>query len=127
MAAMLTVTSVQREALRDLMVYRLLVIGDRRLEAALAEGTPHEQLAAEFGEDLRLMQDLDWDLRKRGDVVLTMRRLPLELTLRRMRLDAVEAQTEGVQPQRPSEAKEKRMARFKLAEQTCDELLSALD
>lgn len=126
MAAMLTITGLQREALRDLMVYRLLVIGDRRLEAALAEGTPHERLAAEFGEDLRLMQDLDWDLRKRGDVVLTVRRAPLELTLRRMRLDAVEAQTEDVQPQRPIETKEERMARFKLAEQTCDELLPAL-
>lgn len=127
MAAMLTITGLQREALRDLMVYRLLVIGDRRLEAALAEATPHEQLAAEFGEDLRLMQDLDWDLRKRGDVVLTVRRAPLELTLRRMRQDADAAQIEDAQPQKPSETQGERVASFQLAEQICDELLAALN
>ncbi len=126
MAAMLTVTSPQREVLRGLMAYRLFVIGDRRLAAALIAGTSHEQLAAEFGDDLRFMQDLDWDQAKRGDVVLTMRRRPLELTLRRMRQDAVDAPALDVQ-QRPSETREERAARFKRAEQTCDELLAALD
>jgi len=120
----LTITSAQREVLRDLMAYRLFMVGDRRLEAAMAEGASHDQLAAEFADDLRLMRDLGWDRHKRGDVVLTMPSRPLELTLRRMRFDAVEAQAEDVQP---NETQEERMARFQLAERTCDELLAALD
>jgi hypothetical protein len=125
-AALITASASQRTALRDLMAYRLFVIGDRRLAAAVIEGTPHEQLAAEFGEDLRLMGDVGWDQAEHSEVVLTMERRLLELTLRRMRQDAVEAQTQTV-PQRPTETDEERTARFKLAEQVCDELLAALD
>jgi hypothetical protein len=126
-AELLTITSAQRDALRDLMAHRLFMAGDRRLKAALAQGISHDQLAAEFADDLRLMQVLGWDRHKRGDVVLTMPSRPLELTLRRMRFDAVEAQAEDVPPQRPDETQEERAARFQLAERTCDELLSALD
>jgi len=126
-AATLTITSAQRDALRDLMAHRLFMVGDRRLKAALAQGISHDQLAAEFADDLRLMQDLGWELQKGGDVVLTMPSRPLELTLRRMRVDAVEAQAEDAPPQRPDETQEERTARFQLAERTCDELLTALD
>ena len=125
MAALITASAAQRQALRDLMAYRLFVIGDRRLAAAVIEGTSHEQLAAEFGEDLRLMGDLGWDPAESGEVALTMSRRPLELTLRRMRQDAVEAQ-KGGDFQRLSETDGERRAKFKLAEQACDELLAAL-
>jgi hypothetical protein len=126
MAAMITADAAQREALRDLMASRLFEVGDRRLAAAVLEGTSHDQLAAEFGEDLRLMGDLGWDQAEAGDVLLTMRRRPLELTLRRMRLDAVEAKRNGVS-QRPTESDEECRARFERAEKACDELLAALD
>jgi hypothetical protein len=72
------------------------------------------------------MGDLGWDPEQRGDVVLTMRRRPLELVLRRMREDAVEAKTNGIR-QRPTETDEERAARFQLAEQACEGLLGALD
>lgn len=126
MAAMITADAGQREALRDLMGYRLFVIGDRRLAAAVLAGTPHSQLATEFGEDLQLMGDLGWDQSECGDVVLTMRRRSLELTLRRMRQDAAEAKTDGAR-QRPTETDEERAARFELAERACEDLLAALD
>ena len=127
MATMLPVTATQRRALRDFMVFRLFVVGDRRLAAAVIEEIRPEQVAVELAQDLRLMTDLGWDRESQGDVVLTMRRQPLELTLRRMRHDAVEARAKDVQPQRPGETKEDRMASFKLAERVCDELLTALD
>lgn len=126
MAAMVSIDADQRQVLRDLQTYRLFTIGDRRLAAAVLEGTPHEQLASEFGDDLRLMGDLGWDPEQRGDIVLTMRRRPLELALRRMRLDAVEAKTNGAR-QRPTETGEERAARFQLAERVCEGLLAALD
>ncbi len=127
MATMLPITAVQRNALRDFMVFRLFVVGDRRLAAAVLEEVRPEQIAVELAQDLRLMFDLGWDSEPGGDVMLTMRRQPLELTLRRMRQDAVEARTKDVQPQRPGETKEDRVASFKLAERVCDELLAALD
>jgi len=126
MAPLLTIGAEQREALRGLMAYRLFTIGDRRLAAAVLEGTSHDQLATEFGEDLRLMGDLGWDQAQRAEVVLTMGRRPLELTLRRMRQDAVEAIANGI-PQRPTEPNEERATRFQLAVQACDDLLAALD
>jgi len=126
MAAMINADAEQRDAMRELMAYRLFVIGDRRLAAAVLAGTPHEQLAAEFGEDLRLMGDLGWDQAERGEVLLTMRRRPLELTLRRMRTDAAEAKSNGVR-QRPGETDEERAARFELAERACEDLLAAFD
>lgn len=126
MAAMVSIDADQRQVLRDLQTYRLFTIGDRRLAAAVLEGTPHERLASEFGDDLRLMGDLGWDPEQRGRIVLTMRRRPLELTLRRMRLDAVEAKTNGAR-QRPTETEEERAARFQLAERVCEDLLAALD
>jgi hypothetical protein len=126
MAAMVSIDADQRRVLRDLQAYRLFTIGDRRLAAAVLEGTPHEQLAREFGDDLRLMGDLGWDHEQRGDVLLTLRRCPLELALRRMRQDAVEAKTKGVR-QRATETDEERAARFQLAEQACEDPLAALD
>lgn len=126
MAAMAPITADQREVLRDLMAYRLFIIGDRRLAAAVLAGTPHEQLAEEFGQDLRLMEDLGWDRAIQGEVVLTMRRRPLELTLRRMRHDAEQSQADGALPRRPSETQKERVASFQLAERVCDDLLAAL-
>ena len=127
MAAMLPISEAQRAALRDFMVFRLFAVGDRRLAAAVLEGIRPEQIAAELAEDLRLMKDLGWDREAQGEVILTMRRRPLELTLRRMRQDAIEARAKDVQPERPGETKEERVASFKLAERVCDELLTALD
>lgn len=126
MAAMVPITADQRNALRDFMVFRLFVVGDRRLAAAILGEIRPEQIAVELAQDLRLMLDLGWDCEPSGEVVLTMRRRPLELTLRRVRHDAVEARAKDLQPQRPGETKEDRVASFKLAERVCDDLLAAL-
>lgn len=125
MNAALTISAVQRDVLHDLMLYRLFPIGDHRLRQARLEGIGHEQIAEEFGEDLRLMQDLDWGPSDREAVVLTMKPAALEKTLRRMREDAADGPADGVYSE-PNETDEEREARFRLAERTCDELLAAL-
>ena len=68
MKTSLTISASQADVLRELMLYRLFPIGDRRLRQARLEGTSHEQIAEEFAEDLRLMQDLDWGASERKAV-----------------------------------------------------------
>lgn len=122
----LPITGAQRQALCELMAYRLFLVGDRRLARAQLEGAPPEQLAEEFGQDLRLMLDIGWDRDEGGPVVLTMEPRSLERTLRRMRQDAVDALAQTAN-QGPNETDEERAARFATAERVCDELLAALD
>jgi len=124
--AAIPITGEQRVALRELMAYRLFLSGERRLIQARREGASHERLAAEFSEDLRLMQDVGWDPEAEGPAVITMDRRALELTLRRMRQDAAEASAWAIRG-RPGETDEERAARFEAAERACDELLLALD
>jgi len=126
-AAPIPITGAQRVALRALMAYRLFASGERRLIQARHDGASHEQLAAEFADDLRLMQDVGWDPEDEGAAVITMDRRALELALRRMRQDAAEAPAWAIR-QHPNETDEERAARFELAERVCDELLlGALD
>ncbi len=125
-AAAIPITGAQRVALRELMAYRLFASGERRLIQAHHEGTSHEQLAAEFSQDLRLMGDIGWGPEADGPAVITMERRALEPALRRMRQDAAEAPAWAI-PQRPHETDEERAARFEVAERVCDELLLALD
>jgi hypothetical protein len=120
------ITGAQRVVLRQLMAYRLFLSGERRLIQAHHEGIPHEQLAAEFSDDLRLMQDVGWNPEADGPAVIKMERRPLELALRRMRQDAAEARNWAIRLQ-PHETDEERAARFESAERVCDELLLALD
>ncbi len=47
-----------------------------------------EQLGVEFGEDLRLMEDLGWDKEWRDDVDLTMAPADLAEILKRLRAEA---------------------------------------
>ena len=57
---------------------------------------------------------------------LTMPTVALASTLKRAREDARVAFADGLK-QTPTETDEERRARFRLAEQTCDELLARLD
>jgi hypothetical protein len=108
------------------MAYRLFLSGERRLIQASHEGTSHQQLAAEFADDLRLMQDIGWNAEDDDAAVITMDRRALGLTLRRMRQDAAEAPAWAIR-QRPGETDEERAARFEAAERVCEELLLALE
>jgi hypothetical protein len=125
-AAAIPITGAQRVVLRELMAYRLFLSGERRLVQAHQEGTSHEQLAAEFSADLRLMQDVGWDPEADGAAVITMDRRALEPALRRMRQDAAEAPAWAIR-RHPGETDEERTERFEIAERVCDELLLEFD
>jgi len=43
-----------------LMLHRLLILGQSPFELARKEGVTIEQLCEEFGEDLRLREDIGW-------------------------------------------------------------------
>jgi hypothetical protein len=132
----LTIDRGERDSLQALMAYRFFTAGDRRLQRALEQGVTHEQLAREFEQDGQLMQDLGWFDRELAEALrmpeadqaefeLTLPTGALASTLKRAREDARVAFADGLK-QTPTETDEERRARFRLAEQTCDELLARL-
>lgn len=132
----LTIDRRERDSLHALMTYRFFIGDDRRLQRALEQGVTHEQLAREFEEDAQLMQDLGWldkELAKalgmpeadQAEFELTLPAEALTNTLKRAREDARAGFADGLK-QTPTETDEERRARFRLAEQTCDELLARL-
>jgi uncharacterized protein YkuJ len=132
----LTIDRQERDSLQALMAYRFFTAGDRRLQRALEQGVTHEQLAREFEQDGQLMQDLGWFDRELAEALrmpgadqaefeLTLPTVALASTLKRAREDARVAFADGLK-QTPTETDEERRARFRLAEQTCDELLARL-
>ncbi len=133
----LTIDRLERDALHTLMSYRFFIGDDRRLERALQQGVTHEQLAREFEEDARLMQDLGWldqglaealgmPDADRPEFELTMPVEALTNTLKRAREDARAGFADGLK-QTPTETDEECRASFQVAEQTCDELLARLE
>jgi hypothetical protein len=133
----LTIDREERDSLHGLMAYRFFIAGDLRFQRSLEQGATHEQLAHEFFEqDARLMQELGWFDREmaralrmpeadQDEFELTLPTEVLANTLKRAREDARVAFADGLK-QTPTETDEERRARFRLAEQTCDELLARL-
>jgi hypothetical protein len=128
----LMIDRVQRDSLHALMTYRFFIGDDRRLHRAVEQGVTHEQLARGFEEDAQLMQDLGWldqELAEalgmpdadRAEFELTMPAEVLASTLKRAREEA----RVGLK-RTPTETEEEHRARFRVAEQTCDELLTRL-
>lgn len=132
----LTIDRHQRDSLHALMTYRFFIGDDGRLQRALEQGVSPGQLAREFEEDMWLMGDLGWlDQRlaealgmhdaDRPEFELTMPVKALTDTLTRAREEARAGFAVGLK-QTPTETDEERRVRFRLAEQTCDELLARL-
>lgn len=132
----LTIDRRQRDSLHALMTYRFFIGDNRRLHRALEQGVTHAQLAREFEEDMWLMGDLGWldqELAEalgmpdadRAEFELTMPAEALASTLKRAREEARVGFADGLK-RTPTETEEERRARFRVAEQTCDELLTRL-
>jgi hypothetical protein len=127
-AATLTIGSKERGTLHWLMVRRLFILGQDPPALARSEGVSHDQLAAEFGEDLELMADLGWEVDDdRKAVDLTMPADRLARTIRRLRRDARRAPCEGPREHDPESADEDRWQRFRAAVDTCEELLDRIE
>lgn len=102
-APTLTINAGERDALHGLMLHRLFVLGEEPIDLARAEGVGVEQLGEEFGEDLRLMQDLGWLFESDSEAVaLTVPAGELVRTLKRLRRDARRAPCEERRESYPS-------------------------
>jgi hypothetical protein len=127
-ASTLTIGPRERDVLHALMCRRLFVLGQDPPALARREGIGTDQLADEFAEDMRLMEDIGWEFEDaRGAVELTMPEADLAATIRRLRRDARRAPSEGRRDGEPEEAEEERWERFRAAVDVCEELLELLD
>lgn len=128
MAATLTIGPRERDVLHALMSRRLFVLGQDPPALARREGIGIDQLADQFAEDMRLMEDIGWDADdSRRAVELTMPEADLAETIRRLRRDARQAPSEERREQEPEESDEERWERFRTAVDVCEELLGLLD
>jgi hypothetical protein len=124
----LTIGASERDALHGLMLHRLFVLGEEPIKLARAEGVSIEQLGEEFGEDLRLMQDLGWLFESDSEAVeLTMPVAELVRTLKRLRRDARRAPCEERREREPKESDDERWQRFRRGVEVCEALLTRLD
>lgn len=128
MSATVAIGPKERGTLHWLMVRRLFILGQDPPELARSEGVSLDELAEEFGEDLRLMADLGWEIEDgRKTVDLTMPAEILVKTIRRLRRDARRAPSEPPREHDPQGDGEGRWKRFREAVETCNEVLDLLD
>jgi hypothetical protein len=129
----------ERDWLAMLIAYRFFIADEVRVLHA-REAASKEQIAREFGQEMRLLSDLGWfnpediaalDLpaAEQEEFEVTMLSpADLEGTLARLRDDA-RAFSEGYPALRPGSADHERQERrlaFQLAAQTCEEVLVRL-
>ena len=127
-ATTFTISGGERDTLHGLMLHRLFVLGAEPIELARTEGVSIEQLGEEFGEDLRLMQDLGWLFESDSETVeLTMSASELVRTLKRLRRDARRAPCEERHEREPQESEDERWQRFRRGVAVCEALLARLD
>ncbi|HEY8810625.1 MAG TPA: hypothetical protein VIM28_11465, partial [Solirubrobacterales bacterium] len=72
MPTTVTISGAQRQVFYEMVTDHLSAIGDLRIALQQEDFATAERLGIEFGEDLRLMEDLGWDKEWREDVDLTM-------------------------------------------------------
>jgi hypothetical protein len=122
----LTITATQRVALYEQVRNHLGAINDLWLALEkTGDFTAAERLAKKFSEDFRLLADLGWDPNDREEVELTMPTEELAQVLKRLHTEA-EGGLGG--PERQArEAEEAIYEAFRLARDTCEELLARLD
>lgn len=128
MTATLKIGQKERDTLHWLMCRRLFILGQDPPGLARKEGVGTDELAGEFGEDLRLMEDLGWEVEgEHGPIVLTMPADSLARTLKRLRRDARRAPCEERHELEAKDSDPERWERFRQAVDACEELLDLLD
>lgn len=129
----LTIDRGRRDALVDLMMYRIIVVGDQRLDRDRDRGISDEVIASQFSDDGALMVDLGWldrwwltrlDLpeARKEHFEIEVAHDRLRGTLKRALDDALALDAAAIGA-RPSVLTHD----FGLAAQTCRELLAELD
>lgn len=122
-----TISGAQREVFYELVLDHLSGIGDLQIALEREDFATAERLGIEFGEDLRLMEDLGWGKEFRDDVDLTMPPEDLAEVLKRLRADAAGGLSESEHERESRETDEQARRRYQLALDTCEGLLVLLD
>jgi hypothetical protein len=123
MPTTVTINAVQREVFYELVLDHLSGIADLSLAVEREDFAMAERLGIEFGEDLRLMEDLGWDKAPREDAELTMSPEDLAEVLTRLKGDAEGGLSESAYGRCARETDARAKHRYRLALDTCDGLL----
>ncbi len=123
-----TITAEQREAIYELICLHLVGLSDLCLALDRKDFDTAERLGLEFGEDLRLMEDLGWkEDDGRQAVALTMPVEDLTETLKRLRAEAEGLFAGSPEERRVTEEEDAAKVRHQLVIDTCTELMARLD
>lgn len=132
----------ERDWLVALIAYRFFVADRIRIKQARKRGVGPEQLAREFGDDMRLLADLGWfdgqlleALEMPAPAVLDEYEVtllsPADLgaTLDRLREDALAASAYFLKPipDEPDNERQERQVAFQLAAETCGDVRARLE
>jgi hypothetical protein len=117
-----TISGPQRQAFRLMLLQNLSGIADLWLAFTDGRVATASQLGRQFGQDLRLMDDLGWGV-EADDVDLTMAPAELAEVLQRMRADAEGGLREGTHERQVRAADEETRARYRFVMDTCQGLL----
>jgi hypothetical protein len=136
-----TISAHERDWLAALIAYRFFVADRLRVRQARKRGVGPEQLAREFGDDMRLLSDLGWfdsELLEALDMpapaeleeyeVTLLSPTGLSATLERLREDALAASAYYLKPipGEPEDERRERQVAFQLAAETCGDVLARL-
>ena len=127
MPTTVTISGAQRQVFYEMVTDHLTAIGDLRIAIQREDFATAERLGIEFGEDLRLMEDLGWDKEWREDVDLTMAPEDLAEILTRIKSDAAGGLSESKDHRESREAEEAAKRCYQLTLDTCNGLLMLLD
>ncbi len=127
MPTTVTISGAQRQVFYEMVTDHLGAIGDLRIAIQQEDFATAERLGIEFGEDLRLMEDLGWDKEWREDVDLTMAPEDLAEILTRIKSDAEGGLSESKDHRESREAEEEARRCYQLTLDTCNGLLMLLD
>jgi hypothetical protein len=122
-----TITAEQRDAIYALIRDHLSGIGDLAIAFELSDYEAVERLGRAFAQDLELLASLGWSEQDdRRNVALTMPPVRLDEALRRLRSEAAEGLVGSPEVQQAARHEENLSARYRLALETCDELIESL-
>lgn len=127
MPTTITISGAQRQVFYEMVTDHLGAIGDLRIAIQQEDFAMAERLGIEFGEDLRLMEDLGWGKEWREDADLTMAPEDLAEILTRIRSDAEGGLSESKDHRESRGAEEEAKRCWQLALDACNGLLALLD
>ena len=123
-----TIDRERRDALYELVLNHVNSVGDLWVAMEERDFAKAERLGIEYGEDLRLMQDLGWaEEDGRESIALTMPSHDLMELLGRLQGEAESVLTGSACVRMLQAEEENARERYRRAKATCEELIEQLD